>query len=242
MPEPLCQILEWDSKFFGARIARIEERHLSAEKTGQVFQWCQENKIDCLYFLCAPADDDSVLMAEKSGFHLVDIRMELSCQVPDQPKDMDLFVRHHRDFDLSELQEIAADAYTDSRFYFDRSFSREQASALYREWIVKSCHGDADAVLIVPHQETVGGFITCHLEPPNMGRIGLIGVNSNARSVGLGGALVGASLNYFCDQGVKEVRVVTQGRNIAAQRLYQSAGFRTQSMYLWYHKWFELDK
>ena len=32
--------------------------------------------------------------------------------------------------------------------------------------------------------------------------------------------------------------VVTQGRNVAAQRLYQSAGFRTAAVQLWHHCWF----
>jgi ribosomal protein S18 acetylase RimI-like enzyme len=31
--------------------------------------------------------------------------------------------------------------------------------------------------------------------------------------------------------------VVTQGRNIASQRLYQKHGFVTQSIQLWYHRW-----
>jgi len=32
--------------------------------------------------------------------------------------------------------------------------------------------------------------------------------------------------------------VVTQGRNLAAQRLYQRNGFVTASLQLWYHRWF----
>jgi hypothetical protein len=34
------------------------------------------------------------------------------------------------------------------------------------------------------------------------------------------------------------VQVITQGRNYAAQRLYQRAGFVTRKTELWYHKWF----
>jgi ribosomal protein S18 acetylase RimI-like enzyme len=35
------------------------------------------------------------------------------------------------------------------------------------------------------------------------------------------------------------VSVVTQGRNVAAQRLYQRAGFVTASTQLWYHRWLD---
>jgi hypothetical protein len=34
------------------------------------------------------------------------------------------------------------------------------------------------------------------------------------------------------------VLVVTQGRNYAAQRLYQRNQFRTCEVQLWYHKWY----
>jgi ribosomal protein S18 acetylase RimI-like enzyme len=39
--------------------------------------------------------------------------------------------------------------------------------------------------------------------------------------------------------GVQRVSVVTQGRNVAAQKLYQSCGFTTCSVQLWYHWWLE---
>jgi hypothetical protein len=33
------------------------------------------------------------------------------------------------------------------------------------------------------------------------------------------------------------VRVVTQGRNVRAQRLYQAHGLLTRSIGLWFHRW-----
>jgi hypothetical protein len=32
--------------------------------------------------------------------------------------------------------------------------------------------------------------------------------------------------------------VVTQGNNLAAQRLYQTCGFLSRDLQLWYHKWY----
>ena len=46
-----------------------------------------------------------------------------------------------------------------------------------------------------------------------------------------------SALDWFATQGVEKVTVVTQGRNGAAQRLYQRCGFVTGSIHLWYHKW-----
>jgi ribosomal protein S18 acetylase RimI-like enzyme len=83
-----------------------------------------------------------------------------------------------------------------------------------------------------------GGYITCHLtggEP----RIGLTGVATHARGQGLGHALVQRALECFFERGVKRATVATQGANARALRLYQSNGFVTNSIQLWYHKWFQ---
>jgi len=45
-------------------------------------------------------------------------------------------------------------------------------------------------------------------------------------------------MNWFADQNASNITVVTQGRNVAAQRLYQRLGFVTRSLELTYHKWF----
>jgi dTDP-4-amino-4,6-dideoxy-D-galactose acyltransferase len=50
---------------------------------------------------------------------------------------------------------------------------------------------------------------------------------------------VNASLGWFAQHGCDRVQVVTQGRNLAAQRLYQRAGFLTADLKLWYHKWYQ---
>ena len=205
---------------------------------GEVLQWRLEQRIDCLYFLCAPDDDESVRLAEQNQFHLVDVRVELSWPVQKIENRSTVDARFFRTDDLAALQDMAADAYQLSRFYFDQRFPKDLASALYREWITKSCNGYADAVFVASHQDAIGGFITCHLDTSGIGQIGLLGVAEAARGAGLGRVLIETAQRYFSDQKMRDVSVVTQARNIAAQRLYQACGFRTQSVGLWYHRWF----
>jgi ribosomal protein S18 acetylase RimI-like enzyme len=64
-----------------------------------------------------------------------------------------------------------------------------------------------------------------------------IGVGPAARGHGVGTALVEALLSWAGSRGAERVTVVTQGRNVAAQRLYQRCGFLTRSIHLWYHHW-----
>ena len=42
------------------------------------------------------------------------------------------------------------------------------------------------------------------------------------------------------DTEAREVTVVTQGKNRAAQRLYQQCGFMSRDLQLWYHKWYPI--
>jgi ribosomal protein S18 acetylase RimI-like enzyme len=240
----LCRFLEWDSAFFGVRIGRINVNHLTSTEMAAALAWASACRLQGLYFLCAPDDDTSVRLAEAHGFHLVDVRMTLAWRRADADdvavlEDATRLARPYRPEDRTALERIAETAYRDTRFYYDSHFATAQADALYREWIRKSCDGAADAVLVVAGEGGVSGFITCHLEAPHRGRIGLVGVRRDTRGTGVGQLLVKAALAYFVRHGIGEVEVATQGRNLAAQRLYQKYDFRTQALHLWYHKWFE---
>jgi ribosomal protein S18 acetylase RimI-like enzyme len=237
MAEAPCKFLDWDSRFFGHRIARVERNRLDEASMAEALDWCREHRIDCLYFLCAPDDDRSVRLAEAEGFHLVDVRLELSRRLDAPPDAFDDVVRSFQPTDFDALLQIASEAYRDTRFWYDGRFTREQAASLYREWIAKSCRDDEKQVLVFVEDGQVKGFVTCSFEAASIGRIGLFAVASEARGAGVGRALVGAALAHCYSDGGREIRVVTQARNIGAQRLYQACGFRTLSMHLWYHKW-----
>jgi ribosomal protein S18 acetylase RimI-like enzyme len=110
---------------------------------------------------------------------------------------------------------------------------------LYEIWIEKSLSGFAQAVLVKGAPGHPEGFITCDIELTEAkGKIGLVGVSRSARGRGAGQALVQASLHWFARQEMNSVQVVTQGRNIPAQRLYQKCGFLIKEVRFWYHCWF----
>ncbi len=241
-PSQLCQFLRWDTEFFGYRIARVVGHCLDRERVKAILQWCEDHAIECLYFLADPGDPETVSLAEEYGFHLVDVRVTLQCDLGDwEPCDGPqsvVQVRRARPGDDPILQAIARTAYHDSRFYFDLGFSRESCAALYETWIRQDCEGEADVVLVAEVDGRPVGYVTCHLDDDRVhGRIGLLGVAEEVRDRGVGHTLVCQALRWFQEQDVRTVSVTTQGRNVAAQRLYQQCGFLTESVYIWYHKW-----
>jgi RimJ/RimL family protein N-acetyltransferase len=234
---PPCEFLPWDTAFFGFRVGRISGDRLPERDVGPVMDWVREERIRCLYFLCTTDHDESVRVAERLGFHLVDVRMDFLRKVPADAAE-DGGVRLCEPGDEAGIIAIAAESYRHTRFYFDPNFTEERASALYREWARKSCEGWADAVWVAPARDGVGGFATCHVDTTSRGRIGLVGVRAGLRGAGIGPLVVGAALSFFARRGVGEALVTTQARNLEAQRLYQKCGFRTHKVAYWYHRWF----
>jgi dTDP-4-amino-4,6-dideoxy-D-galactose acyltransferase len=230
-----CRILDWDTAFFGFRIARVSNPRVGRDEMSSVLECCARERVRCLYLLAAADDAATTEAAESHGFHLVDVRVTLACQAAGGA--MAASLRAARADDVPELEGIAGTAHTDSRFYFDGNFPRERCRELYATWIRQSCAGDAQAVLVSEREGRPAGYVTCHWNGAS-GRIGLIAVAEWARGAGTGRELVRGALSTFEVQAAGRVSVVTQGRNVASQRLYQRCGFVTQSVELWYHRWF----
>jgi len=237
----LCSILEWDSAFFGITIARVNQNRLDAQTAAQVMDWCQEKQVRCLYFLADSNHVETLRTAEKKGFYLTDIRVTYECSLSGLEDRLlpDPDIRMAVSDDLPVLRAMTNSAYRESRFYYDGHFPQEACDRLYQIWIEKSFSGYAQAVLVKGVFGQPEGFVTCDtLLPEAKGKIGLIGVSRSTRGHGIGQALVLESLQWFAVQGLKSVQVVTQGRNIPAQRLYQKCGFLTKEVKFWYHCWF----
>jgi dTDP-4-amino-4,6-dideoxy-D-galactose acyltransferase len=239
IPSSLCEYLAWDSEFFSRRIARVSPKRLAQPDIGEIFLWCRKNAIDCLYFLAGSDDSETISLAEDNGFRLVDLRLTLETRVSQNANGRQHEgVRVARPADIPALREIARTSHRQSRFYSDSRFPVDLSDDLYAVWIEKSCNGFANTVLVAEFNGEPAGYVTCSVSHSE-GQIGLLGVSQASQGNGVGRALVESALNWFASQNVELVRVVTQGRNRNAQRLYQRCGFLTHSQELWYHQWFQ---
>jgi len=138
--------------------------------------------------------------------------------------------------DIPALRALAAHAHSDSRFYADGRFPRERCDELYALWIEKSVRGWADAVFTSGAPGQPLGYLSYHVREEHS-EIGLVAVAESARGQGLGRELVEAAL-IRAAPALKPVRVVTQGRNEAANALYGKCGFELLTVESWFHLWF----
>lgn len=217
-------------------IGRVEGEELDAERLRAVDAWADTKGIACLYFLAGP-DAATGHVAEAGGFRLMDLRAELRRPAGGDDTIGDL--RAARPEDSDALRAIARSSHGVTRFYADPGFPDERCDDLYDTWIARSLEGWADGVLVAEADGRPAGYVSCHLDgAARAGSIGLIAVDADARRGGMGVALSRAAVAWCRERGAEEMSVVTQGRNAAALRTFQRAGFLVDSIGLWFHKWY----
>jgi dTDP-4-amino-4,6-dideoxy-D-galactose acyltransferase len=234
--------LAWDTEFFGRRIARAEPDRLAPETAGALLDWCRVNQIECLYLLAEAGDATTIQVAEAHGFSLVDMRLTLATPIGQmaagEPAKGGYRVGAAQSSDVEALAALARISHTDSRFFFDSRFEPDKAAELYAVWIKKSCQNPTGAVLVAREEAGPIGYLALDRTGTNSGQIALVAVAPGNQGRGVGQALLAEGRRWFMEQGLEQIRVVTQGRNVRALRFYERAGFQTEAVQLWYHRWF----
>lgn len=225
--------LEWDSDFFGIPIGRVSG--FDGESLKAAVEEADAGGIRCLYLLCPAADLSQLHTSLSLGFLPYDVRVELSRAMGDEQTRSEV-VREARGEDEEALLSLAGDRMRDTRFWADEHFPRERVRALYEEWLRRGLSTfPLRRTLVIGEAE---GFITCHFDAENgVGRIELIAVAQGREGAELSDALVEGANCAFAAGGLARATVATQGRNVAAQRLYQRNGYRTSGLDIWLHRW-----
>jgi dTDP-4-amino-4,6-dideoxy-D-galactose acyltransferase len=238
----LVEKLDWDSEFFARRIGRARVGRLDDAIARRLVEEATAAGLECVYFIAAIDDLDTVLAAEAHGFHLVDVRVVLEratdLPLPDGDDRERFVIDGARADDLPRLEEIARQVARQSRYAFDRRFAPADTERLYRTWVGNALAGYADAVLVA--REAAGGpplgFVCCKMHG-ELCDLQLVGVDVAHRQRRIAHALLCASLGWATGRGARRLQMVTQARNVAAQRLCQGLGFLTREVSLYYHLW-----
>lgn len=222
--------LDWDSAFFGSEIGSVEGGDPAAAAAAG-----DAAGLDCLYYLASADDPHSLWAAQQAGFRVVDIRVTLARDVDPAAAAPPPEVRTATTQDVPALERIARERFTATRFYADPNFSRRRSGALYAAWLTRGMQTAQRRTLVSGDAE---GFIICELDRgAAIGTIELIGVAEKAAGRGVGTALMAGASAEFARAGLRRAQVVTQGRNLAAQRLYAAQGYRPVGVALWLHRW-----
>lgn len=241
--EQRARLLAWDTEWWGRVTATVAVERLDCDSAAELDSWSQEHRVELMYLLCRGFDPCTAHVAEDSGFRLMDIRLAYRREdgVADDGPALNAAVRVREvlESDKSALSGIARSSYQLSRFYADPNLDHERCDLLYERWLEVEWSGAASFVLAAEYLGLPAGYITGHVHPGRQtGSIVLIGVSDSARGKGVGAALLSHALSLFRERGARHIEVVTQGRNVSAQRLYSRCGFLLDNVGLWFHKSF----
>lgn len=230
------EVLPWDSQFFGFPIGQIRGQD-SADAVARAVAQADGERIRCLYYLVEADDLATLHEGLRLGFKPYDIRLEFERELAAaDAREAVTGVREAEPADERVVSELAAETITTTRFAADAHFPRDRVAVLYAEWVRRGLtSGPARRVLLA---EPAAGFLVCGLDTEDrVGSIELVGVAGRSARRGIGRGLVREAHAVMVEAGCERTTVVTQGRNVAAQRLYQSFGYKTRAMGWWLHRW-----
>jgi dTDP-4-amino-4,6-dideoxy-D-galactose acyltransferase len=240
MPERMnmYRLLEWDTRFFGYKIASIEPINIGLSELGAIIKDLRDNNFALAYCFINPKDSVSVDSITQVSGLLADEKITYSINLnPDQSIVSENVIPYDSESPTEQLKTLTLQSGVYSRFNIDPDFRNNEFNNLYLEWIDKSVSGKiADEVLVYKEGDEIQGFIT--LKIGNIaGSIGLIAVDEKHRGKSIGKKLLNSAFNYFRENGIRKVEVVTQKANLGACRFYEASGFEVYNIVNVYHLW-----
>lgn len=229
-------LLEWDSDFFGFPIAKVS---LQNEIVGASVLRDKIVATGCRLCYIYAEDVAGNATAAALGAKLVDRRTLLRRALPSSVGDKTIVCDGDIATlsDLPRLRALSLQSAQFSRFRTDPAMPTDAWVRLYERWADNSLAGTmADAVLVARFAGEVVGMLTVGCRE-GAGTIGLFAVDEAVRGRGLGTALLDRGSAWFSEQGCTTASVVTQGDNLAAQRLYERAGYDIIEVTDVYHLW-----
>jgi dTDP-4-amino-4,6-dideoxy-D-galactose acyltransferase len=237
------KILDWDTEFFGFKVARILPERLGSHRLKDTLLSIKQENVILAYWSTDPVDAESETAARYCNGFLADRKVTYSIdaiEINDRAasESFETKVEEYSDESVSrELEDLAIQAGIFSRFNIDPQMPAGRFIDLYKLWIQKSVQRElADKVLVVRNAGIIVGMVTVG-EKNGRGDIGLLAVDSSMRGKKLGIALVNAAQQWTIENGFTTAQVVTQGENVSACRFYEKCGYRIDKIENVYHFW-----
>lgn len=233
--------LPWDSEFFGFGVASLGEQPLGRAELRSALDDLRTRGVRLVYWAPPAADLDSDRAGRAESGRLVDRKTTFAVDdlagLDPAPAASRRVRRYEHKTCTPELERLAIQSGGQSRFAVDPKIPRERFESLYRLWMRKSIGGDlAQGVLVAGEAGRIEGVITL-ADKDGAGSIGLIAVDESARGRGLGSALIRSALHWARARSLERMRVVTQGDNLPACRLYEKHGFERVGVQSFFHFW-----
>lgn len=229
-----------DSRRFGIRVYR---GRISDDDSLRRALDCEED-VDLMVVRCPVERADLVDRLEARGFErmgtLVTYRGATGRFTPPRP-DERLVLRPVEGRDLDPLARLAREAFTDfgGHYHADPRLDSAAATEGYVEWCL-SLAANADArVQLAVHDGSVAGFLALVPATTDESEIQLNAVAPRLQRRGIYTTLLQDAGNFLREAGIAHVRVSSQQRNLAPQKVWMRAGLEQSAAHHTFHRWFD---
>ena len=228
----MVDYLDWDSSFFGLRIAKAT---VSSQKD---FDELKDNinalkeKYDLIYIF-AKGD----LVKQSSNVILVDRKVVYTTKISG-PYSFDThIIEYDKSFVSEDLRNLALGSGVYSRFKKDSNFPTNAYERLYTRWIEQSVnHQIATEVFCFMIEGSPKGLLTINRKDTTC-NIGLVATSPSCQGQGIGYMMLVHAKHFVYLKGYNNLNVVTQFDNKVACHLYEKAGFTVKSSTDIFHWW-----
>ena len=192
-PESL-ELIDRDTNFFGFRIPKVTNRDASLNDLQAIKRQMTDWKINLAYWVTSECRTDIENVTPVPGAHRVEEKLTFVAQTS-KSHDADssahsLVESFGPGMSLSDMKYLAIENGIHSRFIVDPQFPKDQARAMFKEWILRSISRSiADDVLVICRKGQVLGMATV-ARKLDYASIGLVAVADVFRGCGYGTALV----------------------------------------------------
>jgi dTDP-4-amino-4,6-dideoxy-D-galactose acyltransferase len=215
--------LEWENQFFGVNsgIVRFADDApaLTAERL---------DKFERVQVKIPTHRTDWLDGLQPLGFRLVEGEVDLSLPVGTENASVSAVAAGPAD--ISVLREMAAQAFTQSRFRTPW-YQLADSGRFYAQWVENAVLGTFDhQCLLLKKGDVIQGFVSLRQLDEREARIGLLAGR------GAGEQLMNAACGWCQQRGLVTLRVATQVSNTAALRRYIQSGATVESTAFWLYR------
>jgi len=234
--------LEWDSRYFGIKCARVNLMGPASEaEQEEIIRLCCEEDFVVLANL-HNNNENNLWIGSRTRAFLADINIQLCKQTGTGrsiPAIADSELTICNNFTgYEKLLDIAGEAFRHSRFFNDPYLPAEQAAGIYRQWSRDAFMREDKYFVLCRRKGELAGYLLFSLDKKEGScLIELVAVARKHTGQGIGRQLLAACEVSCAEQAVSMIRVGTQANNLAAIRLYQSSGFKYSHCNSIYHLW-----
>ena len=252
--------LNWDTKHFGLPMGKIrhilgvmdesgdfEAKQLLVRAATREFSRMGIRHIS----VRLSADDFNAIYAlERQKYYLADTLAEYYFDYRSglKPRETGHLcrMRLYKDSDFKQVQSSVKDIFKGymDRFHRDPNLDQAKADQLYVDWLLNSCKGMAEDVILATVDGQIAGITTLEVHhklnailPFTVGEVALTGVVPRFRGKKVYTSMINFAQNYFRGK-IDMFRYATQLENFQAQKTLMGLGFSLKYAFHTFHYYF----